>query len=268
MKKMSKKMKIRLWVLLFLTTLFTLPFTTAYAGGVTGWTATDGFSTVPVAKKDFLIDFRINSVFPFKSGFEKSFQPTLNLVYGLSDFMEVGVGTGLNFYSPSREDKVSIQSIYPWIRVYVPFKPDSIAKVRFGFMVGSLIPVWNSSTPAQPGVTGLLDIKLKNGALGINGGYSRTMPETIDPENPVTGSNVVSANLNHSMSFKKFSIYEEVFVNHFVNGDPNGGMRFSMYFPFMDNKIIFDINPAVLWSNVGGETDWYFNPNIGASFIF
>jgi hypothetical protein len=94
------------------------------------------------------------------------------------------------------------------------------------------------------------------------------MPETIDPENPVAGSNVVSANLNHTMSFDKFSIYEEVFVNHFAKGDPNGGFRFSMYFPLMDNKVTLDINPAVLWSNVGNETDWYFNPNIGASFTF
>src|SRR6185295_5925032 len=105
-----------------------------------------------VAKKDFVLDVRFNTTLPFKSGLEKSFQPTLNLVYGLTDFMEVGVGTGLNFYSPSREDELSIQSIYPWIRVHVPFKPDSISKVRFCFMVGTLIPGWKSTTPAQPGV--------------------------------------------------------------------------------------------------------------------
>lgn len=240
----------------------------AIAGGVTGWTATDGFNTVPVSKRDLVVDLRFNSTLPFKSGLEKSFQPTLNLIYGLTDFMEVGVGTGLNFYSPARPDKVSIQSIYPWIKVYVPFKPDSIAKVRFGFMVGSLIPVWHSSTAAQPGVSGLLDFKLKNGSLGINAGYSRTMPETIDPENPVAGSNVLSANINHTMSFEKFSIYEEAFINHALHGDPNGGFRFALYFPVAKDKIILDVNPAVLWYNAGKTTDWYFNPNIGASFIF
>lgn len=253
---------------LLLPVVFAVFTANSYAGGVTGWSATDGFSTLPVARKDFVIDARFNAVVPFKSGLEKGFQPTLNLVYGLTDFMEVGVGTGLNFYSPAREEELSVQSVYPWIRVYVPFKPDSIAKVRFGFMMGALIPVWNSATPAQPGVSGLLDIKLKNGTFGINAGYSRTIPETIDPENPVAGSNVVSANLNHAITFKKFSIYEEAFVNHFVKGDPNGGFRFSMYFPFMNNKIIFDVNPAVLWYNVGEETDWYFNPNVGATFTF
>ncbi len=264
---MNETFKINYKKLIFISLASLFSLQTAFAGGVTGWTATDGFNTVPVAKRQFVVDLRFNAIVPFKSDFEKGFQPTLNLVYGLTEFMEVGVGTGLNFYSPAREDELSIQSVYPWIRVHVPFKPDSISKVRFCFMVGSLIPAWKSVTPAQPGVSGILDIKLKNGTFGINGGYSHTFPD-FDAENPAQGFNVVSANLNHSMTFEKFSIYEEAFVNHFVNGDPNGGFRFSMYFPFMDNKVIFDVNPAVLWSNVGEETDWYFNPNVGASFFF
>jgi hypothetical protein len=139
--------------------------------------------------------------------------------------------------------------------------------VRFGFMAGTLIPGWRSVTPAQPGVSTLLDIKLKNGTMGINGGYSRTIPE-VDPENPVEGSHVVSGNINHSITFNKFYIYEEAFVNHFVKGDPNGGFRVSLYFPFKDNKIIFDVNPAVLWFNTGEETDWFFSPNAGLTFTF
>lgn len=260
----------KITILSFYLLLTLLAAMSTFAGGVTGWSATDGFNTVPVAKNDFVIDVRFNAVFPFKPELEKGFQPTLNLIYGLSEFMEVGVGAGLNFYSPSREDALSIQSVYPWIRVHVPFKPDSVSRVRFCFMMGSLIPAWNSTTAAQPGLTGILDFKLKKGTIGLNGGYSRTIPETVvdGSEAAPHGANVVSANLNHAMTFKKFSIYEEAFVNHFVNGDPNGGFRFSIYFPFMDNKIVLDVNPAVLWSNVGDKTDWYFSPNVGASFTF
>ncbi len=265
---MSETTKINFKKLIFISAAFILSVQMAFAGGVVGWTATDGFNTVPITKRDLVVDLRFNAVVPFKSDFEKGFQPTLNLIYGITDFMEIGIGTGLNFYSPARPDEISIQSVYPWIRVYVPFKPDSIAKVRFGFMVGSLIPAWNSSTYAQPGASALLDVKLKNGSLGFNGGYSHTIVESIDPESPESGSNIVSGNINHSMSFEKFSIYEEAFINHALQGDPNGGFRFSMYFPVAKGKIVLDLNPAVLWYNVGEETDWYFNPNVGASFYF
>jgi len=241
-------------------------FQKSYAGGVTGWGATDGFSTVTVAKRDFVIDVRMNATFPGKA----FVLPVLNVIYGLTDFMEVGVGTGLNFTTPFPEsDKVSMQSIYPWVRMYVPLCSDSAPKVRLGLMFGTLIPLYNSVTAAQPGVSALLDINTNAGTFGANLGYSRTIPETVSDEGVYApGSNVVSANLNYSYTFEHVIIYEEQFINHFVNGDPNGGFRLSALFSFNDGKIILDINPAVLWINVGDETDWYFSPNIGASFTF
>jgi hypothetical protein len=258
---------------LFSTLMLSSP---AYAGAVTAWGAADSFSAAPISKGTYVIDVRMNGGLGLAAGSSFAFAPIANFVAGVWDGVEVGVGGGLNFSAlGAATNAVSVESVYPWVRASLPFSTDMI---KTGFMVGSLIPVYKSVTPAQPGITGLVDITTGPVTSSLNFGYSRTIGSSVTPA--VTDANILSGNVNFTWPVAGLTLFEEQFVNYPVGGSSNGGFRASVIFPFMDNKLTLDINPSILWSQTAavaaaGTTPavpagmaWTFSPNVGASYTF
>jgi hypothetical protein len=224
----------------------------------------DGFNTVPVANGKYLIDFRFNSGIGLTSGSTFSFAPTLNFAAGVWDGVEVGIGGGLNFSGfGAPTGNISVESIYPWVRATLPFSNDFI---KTGIIMGSLIPVYNSVTPAQPGISFLMDISTGPVTSGLNFGYSRTIPS--QPAAGTSGDNIFSGNINFTLPLSAFILYEEQWVNYPTLGYVNGGFRGTVFLPLFDNKISLDVNPAILFSTGPKGTDWTFSPSIGLTYTF
>lgn len=218
-----------------------------FAGAVTGFTGTDGFSAVPTARAHSILDTRINGVFP-----GDSLSEVLNILIGVADGVEVGLGGSLNV---SQAGRTALDSVYPWVRAALPWGGPGL---RTGFMVGSLLPGYNSSLEPEPGVTGLLDWTTGPLTSGFNLGYARGLS---------SGSHLVAANVNFSWALAGLACYEEQFVTWPVGGGATGGCRFSLGVPVGGGTTI-DLTPAVLWTQTAAGVTWSFNPNLGLSLTF
>lgn len=247
----------------------------AYAGAVTNYTGTDGFSAEPYLPGTNLIHIRLDSNFPgFSTG--NALMPGINLTTALIEGLDFGIGGGLNFNSIGTPlNNLSVGAVYPWIRAAVPL---GIENVKTGIMVGTSIPINTTANPQNinnnntrtsneffPGVSGLVDVylgQLTNSAfpltMGINAGYARGMS---------SGTNLLSANLNFTLPYAGLQIYEEQFVNVPVGNYSNGGIRLGVNIPVGD-RFVFDIKPAALWDSGSTGTSWTFNPSVGASMRF
>jgi hypothetical protein len=246
----------------------------AFAGAVTNYTGTDGFSAEPYLPGTNLIHLRLDSAFPgYATG--NMLQPGLNLTTALTEGLDFGIGGGLNFNSVGTPlNSLSVGAVYPWIRAAVPL---GIENVKTGVMVGTSIPInANASTNPNsitnitaseffPGVTGLMDVylgQLTNSAIpltmGVNAGYARGI---------TSGTNLVSGNLNFTLPYAGLEFYEEQFVNVPLGNYSNGGLRLGINIPVGD-KFRFDIKPAALWDTSSSGTSWSFNPSVGASMKF
>lgn len=227
-----------------------LSATPAYAGAVSGYSATDGFGAVPIAKGTSLLDSRINFVTPNSLAV-----PVVNVVTSLTDGLEFGVGSSMNISDLGASNRTSIESVYPWLRAALPLSTDTL---KTGVMVGSLIPGVNAASEAQPGVTALVDWATGPVTSSVNLGYARGLS---------TGTNLAAGNLNFTLPLAGLSLYEEQFVNYPVGGFANGGIRAGLSFP-VTKQLMFDITPAVLWGNGNTGTAWSFNPNVGFDLSF
>lgn len=218
-----------------------------FAGAVTGFTATDGFSPVPTAKAHSILDTRINVVVPSNSVSE-----VLNILIGVADGLEVGLGGSMNVNLAGR---MALDSVYPWVRGALPWGGPGL---HTGFMFGSLLPGYNSPLEPEPGLTGLMDWTTGPLTSGINLGYARGLS---------SGSHFVAANLNFSWTLAGLPCYEEQFVTWPVGGGANGGCRFSLGVPVGGGTSI-DLTPALLWAQTTAGLTWSFNPNVGLSMAF
>jgi hypothetical protein len=249
----------------------------AFAGAVTNWTGTDGFSAEPYVQGTNILHVRLDSAFPGYPG-GTALLPGLNFTSAIVEGLDLGIGGGVNFNGVgSSLNSVSMGAIYPWIRAAIPL---GIENIKTGIMVGTSIPV-NAGNVINtnnvnnmsnrmaneffPGVTGLLDIylgQLTNTVvpltMGINAGYARGL---------TSGTNLLSGNLNFTLPTDNLIFYEEQFVNVPLGNYNNGGIRVGVNIPVGD-KWMFDIKPAALWDVTSAGTTWTFNPSIGASMKF
>jgi len=247
----------------------------AFAGAVTNWTGTDGFSAEPYLQGTNILHLRLDSNFSGTNG-GNALMPGLNLTTSLIEGLDFGIGGGLNFNSIGTSfNNLSMGAIYPWLRAAIPTGLDN---VKTGVMVGTSIPVNtnaiqpnvnnnNNMTSNEffPGVTGLMDVylgQLTGSAvpltMGVNAGYARGI---------TSGTNLVSGNLNFTLPTNGIILYEEQFVNVPVGNYSNGGVRVGVNVPVGD-KWMFDIKPAALWDAASTGVTWTFNPSIGASMKF
>ncbi len=229
---------------LFLSALTATP---AMAGAVTGWTATDGFGAVPLAKGRSVLDVRINANMAGNS----VAAPVMNIVTGAADGIELGLGTTLS----SNPTRAAIDNVYPWLRAALPFSTET---VKTGFMIGGILPAANSTSEALPGVTGLMDLVTGPVTTGINLGYSRGLSSQ---------TNWGAANVNFTLPFAGLTWYEEQFVNVPMGGNSNGGVRGSAIIP-VSETVACDVTPALLWTNDPTGTTWTFSPNVGLTMLF
>lgn len=233
---------------LWITLLAILPAAPAHAGAVTGWTATDGFGAVPIAKGSSVLDSRVNAVV---SGQGVSTSPVLNVLTGVSEGIELGIGTSLL----NASGRLSADSVYPWLRAALPLSNET---VKTGFMVGGLIPGNGSPSETLPGMTGLIDIAMGPVTTGLNAGYAH---------GAITGTNWIDANLSVTLPMGAVTFYEEQFVNVPLGGNANGGLRGAISFPLRD-KMTLDLSPALLWTQGKGGMEWSFVPNVGVDMYF
>jgi hypothetical protein len=274
MSKTNKKGSKMVALAVIGATLLAAP--SAFAGAVTNWTGTDGFSAEPYIQGTNILHVRLDSAFPgYAQG--NALLPGLNFTSAIIDGLDLGIGGGININGVgSSLNSVSMGAIYPWVRAAIPL---GIENVKTGIMVGTSIPVnaggvvaanvnnMNNRLASEffPGVTGLLDIylgQLTNSVvpltMGINAGYARGL---------TSGTNLVSGNLNFTLPTNNLIFYEEQFVNVPIGNYNNGGIRLGVNIPIGD-KFMFDIKPAALWDTTSTGTTWTFNPSIGASMKF
>lgn len=270
-KKAGSKM-----VILSAISAVVLAAPSAFAGAVTNWTGTDGFSAEPYVQGTNILHLRLDSAFPgFAQG--NALLPGINFTTAIVDGLDLGIGGGVNFNGVgSSLNSVSMGAIYPWIRAAIPLGIDN---VKTGIMVGTSIPVNANNVVANnvnnmnnrlnseffPGITGLMDIylgQLTNSVvpltMGVNAGYARGL---------TSGTNLVAGNLNFSLPTNGLILYEEQFVNVPIGNYANGGVRLGVNVPVGD-KWMFDIKPAALWDGSSTGATWTFNPSIGASMKF
>ena len=222
----------------------TLP---AFGTAVTTFTATDSTSAVPISKGTYLLDLRFNGEFP-KNSF---ILPTFNFIAGVWDNIELGIGSGLNASSNS---KFSIESTNIWARIALPLSTDYI---KTAILIGGQIPVYNSSTALQSGIEASVDFIANPITTNINLGYSRS------------NDNILSGNLNFTLPLSNFTFFEEQYINYPLGSFSNGGFRISAFLPaIFDNKLTFDINTALLFTNDIKTCNWSFSPNIGLVYKF
>jgi hypothetical protein len=246
----------------------------AYAGAVTNWTGTDGFSAQPYQPGTNILHLRLDSNFPGNSS-GNALMPGINLTTSFIEGLDMGIGGGLNFYSLGTSfNNFSTGAIYPWVRVAVPL---GIENIKTGIMVGTSVPIetnapqnvkYNNSRSANefiPGITGLLDVFLGQltkseppVTLGLNAGYARGL---------TSGTNLLSGNLNLTVPYANLIFYEEQFVNVPVGNYANGGFRIGLNIPVGD-RFIIDVKPAGLWDINSNGVSWTFNPSVGASMKF
>ena len=243
-----------------------LTSTPAFAGGVTGWTATDGFSAVPLAKGTTILDSRlyleINKDLSIGAA-----APTVHLLEGVGDGVELGIGAQTN--SAFAAGGLSqLSTLYPWLRASIP--AISSDAVKFGYMAGVFAlntTAADGKTVSQtltPGLSLLVDIPMGGSTAGINLGYKRDYSNAavdgIKADWGTAGPQYASLNLNDTWSAGGINFYDEVFTDfNLTTGDfAVSGARLTVGFPVND-KFSVDINPAVLFR--GGQT--IFQPNFG-----
>jgi hypothetical protein len=240
----------------------------AFAGGVTGWTATDGFSAVPLAKGTTILDSRlyleINKDLTIGAA-----APTVHLLEGVGEGLELGIGAqlgsgyqALTVFNPNGAAQVA--TLYPWLRASIP--AISSDAVKFGYMAGVFVAN-DTKAGAQtltPGLSLLVDIPMGGSTAGINLGYKRDYSNAAVEGNKAdwgaAGAQYASLNFNDTWSAGGINFYDEVFSDfNLTTGDFfQSGARLTVGFPVND-KFAVDINPAVLFR--GGQT--IFQPNFG-----
>jgi hypothetical protein len=248
----------------------------AFAGAVTNWTGTDGFSAEPYLPGTNIIHLRLDSAFTGNTG-GSSLIPGINYSTSPIEGLDFGIGGGVSFLSiGSKSNSMTFGALYPWVRAAVPL---GLENVKTGIMVGTSVPINNnpvspsvsnningrSANEYFPGITALVDVYLGqlNGSdrpltLGINAGYARGI---------TTGTNLVSGNLNFTAPALGLVFYEEQFVNLPVGNYSNGGVRVGVNVP-VGKQFMFDFKPAALWDTSSSGINWSFNPSIGASMKF
>jgi hypothetical protein len=232
-----------------------LTSTPAFAGGVTGWTATDGFSAVPIAKGTTILDSRLYMEVDKKLNLLA--QPTVHLLEGVGDGVELGIGaqTANSFAGAGLSQ---LATLYPWVRASIP--AISSDAIKFGYMAG--VYILNASDfksqTLTPGLSLLADIPTGGSTLGINLGYKRDYAQGV--EWGTAGSQYASLNFNETWSAGGFNFYSEAFTDFNVttNDFAVSGARLTVGFP-VNEKFSVDVNPAVLFR--GGQT--IFQPNFG-----
>lgn len=251
----SKLKKISLIIPMLI--MFTLP---AFGTAVTTFTATDATSAVPTSKGTYLLDFRFSGEFP-KSSF---ILPTFNFIAGVWDNIELGIGSGLNFSSfATSNNKFSLEYTNVWARIGLPISTEYI---KTAIIFGGLIPVYNSSTALQSGIEASIDFITNPITTNVNFGYSKNFNFGNSAQ---SNDNILSGNLNFTLPFSNFTFFEEQFINYPVGNFANGGFRVSVFSPpIFDNKLTFDINTALLFSNDIKNCNWSFSPNIGLVYKF
>ena len=227
----------------------------AFAGGVTGWTATDGFSAVPLAKGTTILDSRL--YMEVNKDLTMIAVPTVHLLEGVGEGLELGIGAQTaNALGGAGLSQLS--SLYPWLRASIP--AISSDAVKFGYMAGVFL-LNTADYKAQtvtPGLSLLADIPMGGSVGGINLGYKRDYSQGA--EWGTAGSQYASLNFNDTWSAGGVNFYAETFSDfNLTTGDfAVSGARLTVGFPVND-KFAVDINPAVLFR--GGQT--IFQPNFG-----
>jgi hypothetical protein len=225
----------------------------AFAGAVTGYTGVDGFAPVPIARGTFVLDTRVNIVAPGVTA-----SPTLNVLAGLTDSLELGVGSYLNVSNlGAGATGLSADLVYPWVRGSLPGLPP-VPGLRLGYMAGGDIPLrLNSSAEAAAGLTLLLDYPAGPGLVGFAGGYKRGFE---------TGMNRLSANVNYTYTLGNWMFYEENLVNAPLGGATDGAVRGCVCY-YVTPAFCVDVNPAVTFI-AGPALTASFNPNVGVAYTF
>ncbi|HEY9765733.1 MAG TPA: hypothetical protein V6C82_05185, partial [Chroococcales cyanobacterium] len=113
--------------------LLLLPASPAFAGAVTGWGASDGFSAVPLSKGTSVLDLRLNASFPSKA----VALPIVNFATGAAEGIEIGIGSGFNCSSlGEKNNRNSVEVVYPWLRAALPLSEG----MKTGIILGASIP--------------------------------------------------------------------------------------------------------------------------------
>jgi len=231
-----------------------LTSTPAFAGGVTGWTATDGFSAVPIAKGTTILDSRL--YMEVDKNLNTLAIPTVHLLEGAGEGVELGIGAQTsNAFAGAGLSQLG--SLYPWVRASIP--AISSDAIKFGYMAGVFMFNNGDAKPVlTPGLSLLADIPLGGSTLGVNLGYKRDYKPGV--EWGTADNQYVSLNFNDTYSAGGFNFYEEIFTDFNVtaNDFAVSGARLTVGFPIND-KFAVDVNPAVLIR--GGQL--IFQPNFG-----
>jgi hypothetical protein len=217
----------------------------AFAGAVTGFTATDGFSSVPIPRGVSLIDTRVNYV-------GGALSPTLNVVLGVADGLELGIGSFLNVPATGGNMPPSIEMTYPWVRGGLPVTLNPA--LHFGYMLGADLPGYQAGSEEAVGATLLTDFNAGPLTVGLNTGYKRYLG--------TTGLSALAANLNFTRGLGAWTFYEENFLTARLGGTTDAGVRFSASYAITPDLIV-DLTPAVLLSPTVA-----FNPNVGLEYVF
>jgi hypothetical protein len=224
----------------------------AHAEVVTTWGPTDGVGAVPIANGIVLLDVRASSTFP---GISVA-APTINLVAGATDWLEIGVGSalqirGLGAGAPS----FSQDAIYPWAKAALPLSSDT---VKTAIAAGASIPGYASAADTIPGLTAIVDLSGSPLSSSFNLGYGRGLNGN---------TNIVAANLNFTGPPGAITYYEEQFVTYPINLYAYGGIRVAAIIP-LSAKTTFDVSFAALFQNSPTGPQWSYSPGLGATLAF
>lgn len=238
---------------LFLAGLMALlPAAPALASSVSVFGGSDGVGAVPVAKGTSLIDMRLNAVFPGNA----VTAPTLNVVTGIADGVELGIGSGLSFSAlgdPS--GRTSLETVYPWVRTQLPMGGDWL---KTAVVAGVTVPGVQSLSEVVPGFLAVADFATGPVTSSVNLGYARGVTSSTD---------WTTANVNFTLPMGGVTGYEEQFMNYPLGGYANGGVRASLILPLVE-KMTLDLNAAALWTSGAAGSTWTFSPNLGVSYAF
>jgi len=229
-----------------------LPASPALAGAVSVFGGSDGIGAVPITKGTSLLDMRLNAVFPGNA----MTLPTVNVVTGIADGVELGIGSGLSFSAlGDAANRTSLETIYPWVRTQLPLSGDWF---KTGVTAGVTVPGYQSASEVVPGLCACMDMLAGPMTSSVNLGYARGVTSHTD---------WATANLNFTLPLGGVTGYEEQFVNYPVGGYANGGVRASLIVPLVE-KMALDVNAAGLWVNGTQGSTWTFSPNLGVSYTF
>lgn len=232
--------------------LASLPAAPALAGSVSVFGASDGIGAVPIAKGTSVLDMRLNAVFPGNA----MTAPTLNVATGITDGVELGIGTGLSFSAlGDPANRTSLETVYPWVRTQLPLATDWM---KTGMVAGVTVPGVQSLAEVLPGLCACADFATGPVTSSVNLGYARGV---------ATGTDWATANVNWTLPLGGVTVFEEQFVNYPIGGYANGGVRASLIVPVID-KMSLDLNAATLWTSSPQGGSWSLSPNLGVSYAF